>query len=122
MEPIDADAIPGLESRSTHFTLMGAGDRGWVVRRDPPQPPIRIPDVGVAAAGVPHYPARDGVRAGAPAMKAPPPARGAGLTAIIPPIIGGERAMKGKPSGSRALPPADGLGSRGPEGIPRQGD
>ena len=55
-----------------------------------PQPSIRIPDVDVAAAGVPHHPARDGVRAGAPAMKAPPPARGAGLTAIIPPIWEGK--------------------------------
>jgi predicted Fe-Mo cluster-binding NifX family protein len=50
----------------------------------------RVPDDSVAAAGVPHYPARDGVRAGAPAMKAPPPARGAGLTAIIPPIWEGK--------------------------------
>jgi hypothetical protein len=28
MEPMDADAIPGLESRSSQSQL-GAGDRGW---------------------------------------------------------------------------------------------
>jgi hypothetical protein len=41
-EPMDADAIPGVAPRSTQFTLitlMGAGDRGWVLRRDPPQLP-----------------------------------------------------------------------------------
>jgi len=28
VEPIDADAIPGVAPRSTQFTLVGAGDRG----------------------------------------------------------------------------------------------
>jgi hypothetical protein len=37
MEPMDADAIPGLESRSSQYTILGAGDRGWEARRDPPR-------------------------------------------------------------------------------------
>ena len=103
------------------ITILEAGDRGWVVRRDPPQPPIRIPDVGVAAAGVPHYPARDGVRAGAPAMKAPPPARGAGLTAIIPPINWRGKGDEGQAARLPSPAASRWSGGRGPKEYPARG-
>jgi len=56
MEPIDADAIPGPESRSSQFTVLGAGDRGWVRAGTLPSS-IRDPGRSVwRPAGVPHYP------------------------------------------------------------------
>jgi hypothetical protein len=53
MEPIDADAIPGSESRSlqSQYWRLGTGG-GWCAGALPSS--IRVPDVDVAAAGVPH--------------------------------------------------------------------
>jgi hypothetical protein len=115
---MDADAIPGSESRSlqSQYWRLGTGVGGTP---GSPQPSIRIPDVDVAAAGVPRHPARDGVR-GWVRQQAPPPARGAGLTAIIPPIWEGKGRMKGKPSAPEPCRQQTVRGPR-PEGIPRQG-
>jgi len=80
MEPIDAEAIPGSESRSTQFTLMGAGDRGWGCAGTLPSYPKGIPDDSVAAGGCPAPFRRNGVRR----LKGAASRRGAGLTADLP--------------------------------------
>ena len=52
MEPIDAEAIPGSESRSSQFTILGAGDRGWVVAPGPSPATLKgSRTFGVAAGG-----------------------------------------------------------------------
>jgi hypothetical protein len=56
VEPMDADAIPGSESRSSQFIILGAGDRGWVRAGTLPSYPKGIPDDSVAAGGCPASP------------------------------------------------------------------
>ena len=70
MEPIDADAIPGLQSRSPQFITLGAGVRGWVIRRDPPQLLKGSRTFGVAAGGCPAS-SRQGWREGLGAPAGP---------------------------------------------------
>jgi hypothetical protein len=75
MEPIDADAIPGSESRSLQSQYWRLGTGGGVAPGPSPAP---IGDPGRSVwrpAGVPRHPARDGVR-GWVRQQAPPSARG----------------------------------------------
>jgi hypothetical protein len=71
------------------ITILEAGDRGGWCAGIPPAI-HKDPGRRCGGGGCPAPFRRNGVRAGAPAMKAPPPARGAGLTAIIPPIWEGK--------------------------------
>jgi hypothetical protein len=51
-EPIDADDPPGQNPGAPKFTLMGAGDRGWVVAPGPSPATLKgSRTFGVAAGG-----------------------------------------------------------------------
>jgi hypothetical protein len=119
-EPIDADAIPGSESRSPQSQYWGLGTGGGWCAGIPPAT-LKDPGRRCGGGGCPA-PSRQGWCEGWSASDEGTATRQGGrANRHNPSNLGGERAMKGKPPGSRALPPAGGLGSRGPERIPRQG-
>ena len=96
MEPIDADAIPGLESRSSQFTILGAGDRGWGYAGTLPQ---LHKDPGLSVwrpAGVPRRLRGCGGR-GLGGPPGPPTVWVAGLTADLSKLEGEVGQMRGFP-------------------------
>jgi len=57
MEPIDADAIPGVAPRSTQIHVNGCWGRGWVVAPGPSPATLKgSRTFGVAAGGCPALP------------------------------------------------------------------